>query len=82
MVDFLKENPWCSVEQYKWGFSSAQISLMSVDFTHSEYLNSDAAKSNKKSDNDGAITINSVEDLKNLNDFGSTMIPILNKKKE
>lgn len=55
---------------------------MSVDFTHSEYLNSDAAKSNKKSDNDGAITINSVEDLKNLNDFGSTMIPILNKKKE
>lgn len=76
MTDFLKENTWCSLHQYQWELSVAQIRLMSFDFTHIEHL--DADKSRKPSESlKNAKVIGSVDDLKNLNDFG---IPIINKK--
>lgn len=39
MVDFLRANAWCSLDQYMWGMSMAQIQLASMDFTRTEYLN-------------------------------------------
>lgn len=83
MVDFLRENTWCSPEQYKWGFSIAQIRLMSYDFTHIEYLNKDKEKGGRKggssSKSGKSFTLNSVDDMKNLSDFG---IPIISKPKK
>lgn len=38
MVDFLRANPWCSQEEYKWGMSVPQVRLASMDFSHVEYL--------------------------------------------
>lgn len=73
MVDFLRENTWCSPEQYKWGFSVAQIRLMSYDFTHIEYLNKEMVKQEQDT-----VKIESIDDLKNLSDFG---IPIISKPK-
>ena len=72
MVDFLRENPWCSPEQYKWEFSIAQIRLMSVDFTHIEYLDKDKVEQEAHT-----MHIESAQDLLNLNDLG---IPIITKQ--
>ena len=69
MVDFLRENNWCSLEQYKWGLSVAQIRLMSVDFTHIEYL--DREKVEKEAH---TVKIGSADDLANLNDMGLPII--------
>lgn len=66
MVDFLRENAWCSPEMYKWELTTAQIRLMSYDFTHIEYLDKDKV-------ND--VIINSVDDL-----IQSSSIPVFNKK--
>ena len=71
MVDFLRESAWCSPEQYKWGFSMAQIQLMSYDFTHIEYLDKDKVKEEQNT-----IRIESADDLLNMNDFG---LPIIKK---
>lgn len=71
MVDFLRENAWCSPELYKWGFSMAQIRLMSYDFTHIEYLDKDKVKEDANT-----IRIESAADLLNMNDFG---LPIIKK---
>ena len=38
MVDFLKANPFVTMEQYKWGLSVPMIRLMSIDNTHVHYL--------------------------------------------
>lgn len=76
MTDFLKENTWCSLHQYQWELSVAQIRLMSFDFTHIEHLDTDKPKKPSESLKNAKV-IGSVDDLKNLNDFG---IPIINKK--
>lgn len=79
MVDFLRENSWCSPEQYKWELTVAQVRLMSYDFTHIEYLDRDKAKGKGESGGNGkTVTINGIDDLKNLSDFG---VPIINKPK-
>lgn len=78
MTDFLKENTWCSLEQYKWELSVAQIRLMSFDFTHIEHLDTDKAKKPSQSLKNATV-INGGDDLKNLNDFG---IPIIKKPKK
>ena len=75
MVDFLRENTWCSIEQYQWGLSLPQIRLMSHDFTHVEYLDRDKVRSDKNT-----IRIESADDLLNMNDLGFPMIPSINKK--
>ncbi|MDE5987240.1 MAG: hypothetical protein K2H16_08200 [Prevotella sp.] len=69
MVDFLRENTWCSPEQYKWELTIAQVRLMSYDFTHIEYL--DDAKVSKGG---STMTVNSIDDLKNMTDLGIPMI--------
>lgn len=67
MIDFLKNNPWCSQEQYKWSLTIPQIKLSSFDFSHVETL---------PERNSGGHTINieSGDDVRNLSDLG---IPIL-----
>lgn len=67
MIDFLRSNTWCSQEEYKWRMTIPQIRLASMDFTHIEYLPDKNNASNTR-------TINSAEDLKNLNDLG---VPII-----
>lgn len=82
MVDFLRENTWCSPEQYKWELTVAQVRLMSYDFTHIEYLDKDKIKKSGKSVGTGAkkaVTLGNLDDLKNLSDFG---IPIISKPKK
>lgn len=68
MVDFLKANPFISMEEYKWGLSVPMIRLMSMDNTRVHYL------SEKESKMKNATVINSVDDL--MNDLG---VPIFNK---
>lgn len=38
MVDFLKANPFVSMEDYRWGLSVPMIKLMMYDNTHVHYL--------------------------------------------
>ena len=38
MVDFLKANPFVSMEDYKWGLSVPMIKIMTMDNTHINYL--------------------------------------------
>lgn len=69
MVDFLRENTWCSPEQYKWELTVAQVRLMSYDFTHIEHLDRD-----KAGKGGNTMTVNSIDDLKNMTDLGIPMI--------
>lgn len=46
MVDFLKNNPYVTREEYMWEWTIPQIRLASYDFTHVNYL-SDEEVSNK-----------------------------------
>jgi hypothetical protein len=65
MVDFLKANPFVSMEDYKWKLSVPMIKLMSMDNTHIHYLSEKQAEKRKSKVIDG----------KNLtNDLG---IPII-----
>lgn len=38
IVDFLKANPFVSMEDYKWRLSVPMIKIMSMDNTHINYL--------------------------------------------
>ena len=38
MVDFLKANPFVSMEEFKWGLSVPMIRLMAMDNTRVHYL--------------------------------------------
>lgn len=62
MVDFLKANPFVTMDSYKWGLSSPMIKLMCADNTRIHYL------SEKQSKMKNATVINNVEDL--MNDLG------------
>lgn len=65
MVDFLKANPFVSMEDYRWKLSVPMIKLMCADNTHIHYLSEKQAKKRKAKVIDG----------KNLtNDLG---IPII-----
>lgn len=72
MVDFLKQNPFVTREEYMWEWTIPQIRLASYDFTHVKYLSEEENK-NKKNKT-VTKTINSAEDL--INDLG---FPIFNK---
>lgn len=74
MIDFLRDNTWCSQEEYKWRMTVPQIRLASMDFTHIEYISSDKGNNQKNDKLKNAKVINGAEDLRNLNDLG---IPIL-----
>lgn len=71
MIDFLRANPWCSQEEYKWGMTVPQIRLASIDFSHVEYLSEQEKKKNKYKPKGRNM-------FKNTTDLG---IPIINKKK-
>lgn len=68
MIDFLRANPWCSREEYTWRLTVPQVRLASFDFSHTDYSHKE-----KKTDN-GVQVIESIEDLKNLTDQGTTII--------
>lgn len=70
MVDFLKQNPYVTREEYMWEWTIPQIRLASYDFTHVKYLSENETK--KKGAN--TKTINTADEL--FNDLG---IPIFNK---
>lgn len=61
MVDFLKANPFISLETYMWGVSVPMIRLMALDYTRAKYLSDEEMAMKKAKD----------IDLDNLNnDFG------------
>lgn len=72
MVDFLKANPFVSMEDYRWKLSVPMIRIMSMDNTRVHYLSENQAK--KK----GATKINGAEDL--MNDLGIPLDLIGNKQ--
>ena len=54
MVDFLKANPFVSMEDYKWGLSVPMIRLMSIDNTRVHYLTEKQAQNRKSKRIDGS----------------------------
>lgn len=61
MIDFLRSNPWCSQEEYKWQMTIPQIKLSSFDFSHVETLDKPEGHT---------FNIDSVEDVKSMSDLG------------
>jgi hypothetical protein len=63
MVDFLKANPFMTMEDYLWKYSIPMIKIMGMDNSHVNYL------SEKQSKNRGGKTIDtknmSIEELNN-----------------
>lgn len=53
MVDFLKANPYVSMEDYKWKLSVPMIRLMSMDNTRVNYLSEKQAKARNSKHIDG-----------------------------
>lgn len=53
MVDFLKANPYMSMEDYRWKYSVPYIRLMTVDNTRVHYLSEEQAKNRKAKRFDG-----------------------------
>ena len=48
MIDFLRSNTWCSLEEYLWGLSVPQIQLSASDFSHINYTKRKADRSKRK----------------------------------
>ena len=71
MVDFLKANPFVTMEDYKWGLSVPMIRLMIQDNTRVHYLSDNEAK------RENAVVINDAEDL--MNDLGMNIDISANK---
>lgn len=53
-MDFLKANPFVSMEDYKWGLSVPMIRLMSIDNTRVHYLTEKQAQNRKSKTIDGS----------------------------
>lgn len=62
MVDFLKANPFVTMEDYKWKLSVPMIRLMCADNTRVHYLSENEQKMKN------ATVINDAESL--MNDLG------------
>ena len=65
MVDFLKANPFVTMDDYKWGLSVPMIRLMIGDNTRIHYMSEKEAKM------DNAVVINDADDL--MNDLGMSI---------
>ena len=65
MVDFLKSNPFVTMDDYKWGLSVPMIRLMISDNTRIHYMSEKEAKM------DNAVVINDANDL--MNDLGMSI---------
>lgn len=61
MVDFLRANPYMTVEDYRWKYSIPLIKIMGMDYSHVNYL------SERELENRGSSTVStrgkSVEEL-------------------
>lgn len=62
MVDFLKANPFVTMEEYRWKYSVPYLRLMAVDNTRVRYLSEEQAKNKKAKKYSG----NSSMDLNDL----------------
>lgn len=60
MVDFLKANPFISMEDYRWKYSVPYLRLMAVDNTRVHYLSEKQAKNrnSKKIDGNKSMLLN------------------------
>ena len=67
MVDFLKANPFASMEDYKWKLNPRMIRIMCADNTRVHYL------SEKQAAMRGAVEYNE----KNAEEFTNMGIPVL-----
>ena len=65
MVDFLKANPFMTMDDYKWGLSVPMIRLMISDNTRIHYM------SEKEAKKENAVVINDADDL--MNDLGMSI---------
>jgi hypothetical protein len=65
MVDFLKANPFVTMDDYKWGLSVPMIRLMISDNTRIHYM------SDKEAKKENAVVINDADDL--MNDLGMSI---------
>lgn len=57
MVDFLKANPFVSMEDYRWKYSVPYLRLMAADNTRVHYLTEKQAKNRKTKRIDGTSPI-------------------------
>jgi hypothetical protein len=71
MVDFLKANPFVTMDNYKWNLNPCMIKLMCADNTRIHYL------SEKQTKMKNATVINNAEDL--MNDLGIPVFGALDK---
>jgi hypothetical protein len=55
MVDFLKANPFVTMEQYRWELSVPMIRLMAADNTRVHYLSEGQAKKRNSKVFDGHV---------------------------
>ena len=44
MVDFLKNYPYVTIDEYKWRINPAMVKVMQYDFTHVNYLSDEEAE--------------------------------------
>jgi hypothetical protein len=58
MVDFLKANPFVSMEEYKWKLSVPMIRLMSMDNTRVHYMSEKEKQMKKSTIIDGKNALN------------------------
>jgi len=66
MVDFLKANPFMTMEDYLWKYSIPMIKIMGMDNTHVNYLTERQVEARK------FRTIDMRKDVKDLeNDLGT-----------
>ena len=63
MVDFLKANPFVTMDEYRWKYSVPYLRLMAVDNTRVIYLSEEQAKKRKTKKYSGNSSMN-------LNDLG------------
>lgn len=63
MVDFLKANPFMTMEDYLWKYSIPMIKIMGMDNSHVNYLSEKQAKGHKVKTVD--VNHMSVEELNN-----------------
>lgn len=70
MVDFLKANPFMSMEDYLWKYSIAMIKIMGMDNSHVNYLSEKQAENRKFKTVD--MNGKSVDELNN--DLGTKII--------
>lgn len=72
MVDFLKANPFISMEDYKWNLNPCMIKLMCADNTRINYLSEKQAEKRKARKFDGS-------NMEVLNDLGIPVFGNLSK---